>query len=44
LKKEKKRLAAIALASSENSSALKECEVTSERPKKKQKQRPQEAL
>ena len=44
MKKEKKRLAAIALASSANSSALKECEETSERPQKKQKQKPQEAL
>ena len=44
LKKEKKRLAAIALASSENSNKTpKECEETSERPKKKQKQNPQEA-
>ncbi|XP_059964794.1 nucleolar protein 56-like [Mesoplodon densirostris] len=44
LKKEKKRLAAIALAPSENSSrTLEECEGTSERAKKKQKQKPQEA-
>ena len=38
-----KRLAAIALASSENSSAPEESEETSERPKKKKKQKPQEA-
>ena len=44
MKKEKKRLAAFALASSENSSALGECEETSERPKKKKKQKPQEAF
>ncbi|KAJ8779243.1 hypothetical protein J1605_012705 [Eschrichtius robustus] len=44
LEKEKKRLAAIALASSENSSKTpEECEETGERPKKKQKQHPQEA-
>ena len=43
LKKEKKRLAAIALASSENSRAPEEYEETSERPKKREKQKPQEA-
>ena len=40
--KEKKWLAITALASSENSSTLEECEDTREKPKKKEKQKLQE--
>ena len=44
LKKEKRGLATVALASSESSIIPKECEETRERPKKKKNEEPQEAL